>query len=46
MNQIDSAKPRYGTLDTEYAVEMLSIAAEEDGPIWMVNLMKMEVVSF
>ena len=40
MNQIDSANPRYATLDTEYAVEMLSITAEEDGPIWMVNLMK------
>ncbi|HEY5108355.1 MAG TPA: hypothetical protein VII96_01960 [Acidimicrobiales bacterium] len=30
----------YGTIDTEYARRLASVAPEEDGPIWMVNLMR------
>jgi len=40
MSQEGVGNPRYATLNTDYAVEMFSIPAEEDGPIWMVNLMK------
>ena len=30
---------RYGTADWEYAATLATTAPEEDGPIWMVNLM-------
>ena len=40
MSQVSAANPRYATLNTQYAYEMFSMSAEEDGPIWMVNLMK------
>ena len=40
MNQVSTANPRYATLNTQYAYEMFSMSAGEDGPIWMVNLMK------
>lgn len=32
--------PRYGTVDTDYALRLASCPAEEDGPVLMVNLMK------
>ena len=32
--------PRYGTVDTDYALRMTATPPEEDGPVWMVNLMK------
>ena len=32
--------PRYGTVDTDYALRMAATPPEEDGPVWMVNLMK------
>ena len=32
--------PRYGTIDTEYAMRLATTPAEDDGPVWMVNLMK------
>ena len=32
--------PRYGTVDTEYAMRLATTPAEDDGPVWMVNLMK------
>ena len=30
---------RYGTVDTAYAARMAATPPEDDGPIWMVNLM-------
>ncbi len=32
--------PRYGQIDLDYVLNLSSTVAEEDGPIWMVNLMK------
>jgi hypothetical protein len=31
---------RYGTLDREYARRLATTPPDEDGPVWMVNLMK------
>lgn len=31
---------RYGTPNVEYAMKMATTAPEDDGPVWMVNLMK------
>jgi hypothetical protein len=38
----DSAGPRvrYGTIDSEYAMRLATTPPDDDGPIWMVNLMK------
>ena len=30
---------RYGQIDTDYAVRLATTPPEDDGPIWMVNLM-------
>jgi uncharacterized protein (DUF1330 family) len=30
----------YGTVDEEYAARLEAVTPEEDGPVWMVNLMK------
>jgi hypothetical protein len=32
--------PGYGTVDLEYGARLATTPADEDGPIWMVNLMK------
>lgn len=32
--------PSYGKIGTEYAKAMFTMAPEDDGPVWMVNLMK------
>lgn len=40
MEEIITTDSRYATLNKDYAAEMVSISAEDDGPIWMVNLMK------
>ncbi len=32
--------PRYGQIDRDYGIELATMPAENDGPIWMVNLMK------
>lgn len=32
--------PDYGTIDHEYGLRLASTAAEDDGPVWMVNLMR------
>ena len=32
--------PRYGTIDREYGLRLATTPPEEDGPVWMVNLMK------
>ena len=34
------ASPKYGQIDRDYAIRLATISPEEDGPIWMVNLMK------
>ena len=31
--------PGYGTLDRDYALRLATTPPEDDGPIWMVNLM-------
>lgn len=35
-----SDKPRYGEIDTDYALRLATTDAADDGPVWMVNLMK------
>ena len=32
--------PRYGQIDHEYGLELATTSPDDDGPIWMVNLMK------
>ena len=32
--------PGYGTIDQDYAIELATTAPEDDGPVWMVNLMR------
>lgn len=32
--------PKYGKIDYDYALQLATTTADEDGPIWMVNLMK------
>jgi hypothetical protein len=36
---------RYGTPNTEYAMSMAMMPPEDDGPVWMVNLMKYRAVA-
>lgn len=33
------ASPRYGTVDREYARRLATTPPEDDGPVWMVNLL-------
>jgi len=32
--------PRYGSVDSEYALQLATSSPQDDGPVWMVNLMK------
>ncbi len=32
--------PRYGTPDRDYGLKLATTSPEDDGPVWMVNLMK------
>jgi len=41
----DSTNPRYGTVDRDYAIRMATTAPADDGPVWMVNLMKYRAVA-
>jgi hypothetical protein len=41
----DSRAPRYGTVDREYGMRLATTPPEEDGPVWMVNLMKYREVA-
>lgn len=41
----DMTNPPYGTLDTEYAARLASTPAEDDGPVWMLNLMSYHEVA-
>ncbi len=34
-----STSPSYGTVDRDYALQLASAPPDDDGPIWMVNLM-------
>lgn len=36
---------RYGTPNTEYAMLMATMPPEDDGPVWMINLMKYREVA-
>jgi hypothetical protein len=36
----DTRNPRYGQVDRDYAVRLASTPPGDDGPVWMVNLMK------
>lgn len=35
----DTRNPSYGTVDRDYAFRLATTPPEEDGPVWMVNLM-------
>jgi uncharacterized protein (DUF1330 family) len=35
----DTRHPSYGTVDREYAIRLATTPPDEDGPVWMVNLM-------
>ncbi len=37
--------PGYGQIDTEYAIRLGATPVDDDGPIWMVNLMKYREVA-
>lgn len=39
MSDIDKTSVRYGKVDKEYGLRLATTAPEDDGPIWMVNLM-------
>ena len=40
-----SNAPRYGTVDRDYAMRLATTAPDDDGPVWMVNLMKYREVA-
>ena len=40
MDPVDLPTISYGTIDGEYARRMGAVAPEDDGPVWMVNLMR------
>lgn len=39
MARVAGQQVRYGQIDKEYAMRMFTMPPEEDGPVWMVNLM-------
>jgi hypothetical protein len=41
----DTRRPRYGTVDREYGMKLATAPPDEDGPVWMVNLMKYREVA-
>jgi len=42
---MSSNTPRYGQVDREYGMRLASTAPDDDGPVWMVNLMKYREVA-
>lgn len=36
----DQTNPRYGTIDRQYGLTLATTPPDQDGPIWMVNLMR------
>lgn len=45
MAQTSGLTVRYGKIDYDYARRLASTPADEDGPVWMVNLMKYREVA-
>ena len=41
----DALNPRYGTIDQHYALALAGTSPDDDGPVWMVNLMKYREVA-
>lgn len=41
----DTRAPRYGTVDRQYAMQLATTPPDDDGPVWMVNLMKYREVA-
>jgi len=41
----DARNPRYGTIDGEYGLRLAGTSADDDGPVWMVNLMRYREVA-
>jgi hypothetical protein len=41
----DQAVPRYGIIDQAYGMKLATTPGDEDGPVWMVNLMKYREVA-
>jgi hypothetical protein len=41
----DTRTPRYGTVDRDYGMKLATTPPDEDGPVWMVNLMKYREVA-
>jgi hypothetical protein len=41
----DSKRPSYGTVDRDYAMKLATTRPDDDGPVWMVNLMKYREVA-
>ena len=39
MAEVAGQQVRYGQINREYGMKMFTMPPEEDGPIWMVNLM-------
>ncbi len=37
--------PRYGAIDTDYGLKLATTQPDDDGPVWMVNLMKYREVA-
>lgn len=40
-----TTSPSYGTINTDYGMRMATTPPEDDGPVWMVNLMKYREVA-
>lgn len=45
MSNVSGSMPRYGTVDLGYAMSLAATPAENDGPVWMVNLMRYREVA-
>lgn len=45
MSEHGTHAPRYGTVDREYGMRLATTPPDEDGPVWMVNLMKYREVA-
>ena len=41
----DTSNPSYGTIDREYGMRLAMTSPDEDGPVWMVNLMSYREVA-
>jgi len=41
----ENTPPRYGQINTDYGMRMATMAPDDDGPVWMVNLVKYREVA-